>query len=263
MLTLLIALITPSFAGNTHTLGKKVDLVVLKAAEGDITVRVSDQADRVELETINHRPGHTCGFAISESKGRATVEFGPKALEKASDCRMDFSVTLKPGVRFALELGKGRARLFGVAADVILTVGEGDVQLTDLGAVTLSVEEGDVALQSVRGPMQIELGKGRLHGTPTGKLAASVQEGHIELQGLGAPVSAETGIGNILLGYDAVPDGVLTLNAGMGNIVVDLPNGTGVLPQLTSASGETLCDLPAGSDVEVIAVAGMGSVKVH
>jgi len=266
MIALALALITPSFAGmsTTHTLGKKVDQVVLKVVEGDIRVRVDDTLDRTEIETIDYRPGHTCGFDISEAKGRAAIAFGPKALEQASDCRMDFTVVLKPGVRFSLELGKGRTQITGIATDLDISIGEGDVELTDVNAVRLAVREGDVSLRKVTGPMDIDLGKGRLHGTPVGVLAASVGEGHIELHGLGAQVTAETQIGNILLGYQAVPDGLVTLHAGMGNIVVDLPNGTGVLPQITSASGGTTeCELPTGSDVEVIAVAGMGSVRLH
>jgi hypothetical protein len=265
MVLLALSLITPSLAGmsGAHTLGKKVDHVVLQVIEGDIRVRVAADADRVVMETIDYRPGHTCAFDMSETRGRATISFGPKTLEEATDCRMDFTVTLSPGVRFSLELGRGRTRLTGIAADIDISVGEGDVELIDVGAVTLAVGAGDVSLRNVTGSMDIELGKGRLHGTPRGILAASVGEGHIELQELAAQVTAETGIGNILLGYQAVPNGILTLNAGMGNIVVDLPNDTEVLPQLTAASGTTRCALPTGSDVEIIAVAGMGSVLLH
>ena len=265
MLTLILALTAPSFAGTSgsYVLNKKAAQVVLHVVEGDIRVVVDPDADRVTVETVDYRPGHTCAFEISESKGRSSLSFGPKTLEQASDCRMDFTVTLAPDVRFTLELGKGRTQLTGIAADLDISIGEGDVELTNVNRVTLAVREGDVSLRNVTGPMEIELGKGRLHGTPVGALAASVGEGHIELHGLGAPVTAETGIGNILLGYKAVPNGVLTLNAGMGNIVVDLPNDTRVLPQLTSSSGTTECELPTGSDVEVTAVAGMGSVRLH
>jgi len=263
MFTLALLILSPSMASTSHVLGKRIDEVTLQAVEGDVRVVVDPEARRIEIDTVDHRPGHTCSFQRVEAGRTATITFGPKALESATDCRMDFTIRLRPEVQLSVDLGLGRIDVRDVATDLKISVHRGDVHLTDVGAVTLAVGEGDVALDNVDGPTVITVDKGHLHGSQTGALTASVREGQINLKGLDAPVSAQTDIGSILLGYRSVPEEGLRLNAGMGNIVVDLPPGTTVRSDLTSARGLATCELPPGNDLHISAVAGMGSILVR
>ena len=177
MFTLALLILSPSMASTSHVLGKRIDEVTLQAVEGDVRVVVDPEARRIEIDTVDHRPGHTCSFQRVEAGRTATITFGPKALESATDCRMDFTIRLRPEVQLSVDLGLGRIDVRDVATDLKISVHQGDVHLTDVGAVTLAVGEGDVALDNVDGPTVITVDKGHLHGSQTGALTASVREG--------------------------------------------------------------------------------------
>jgi len=262
MFMIAIATLTSS-AATPHTLDKKVTQVQIQAVEGDIRVEVDASARRIVVETRDRRPGHTCALELETSRDQAVLTFGPKSLEVATDCRMDFTVRLRPDDGLAIALGSGQVDVREVATDLRVAVTEGDVRLSDVGSVHVVVGHGDIALSNVNGSADLSLEKGRIHGNPRGAVKASVGEGHIHLDELDAPVSAQTHVGNIQLTYLSVPRGDLNLNAGLGNIVVDFPRGTAVQPDLTAAGGSATCDLPFGTDLSVNAVAGMGSILLR
>jgi DUF4097 and DUF4098 domain-containing protein YvlB len=262
MFILAIAVLTAS-ATPPRPLHKKVTHVQIHAVEGDVRVEVDASASRIVVETLDRRPGHTCAFELDSSRDRAVLTFGPKSLEVPTDCRMDFTVRLRPDDSLAIALGSGHVDVRDVETDLSVAVTDGNVRLSDVGSVHVVVGHGDIALSNVLGSADISLEKGRIHGTPRGTVTASVGEGHIDLDDLDAPVSARTNVGNIQLAYASIPGGDLNLNAGLGNIVVDLPRGTTVRPDLTAAGGSARCDLPFGTDLAVNAVAGMGSILLR
>ena len=163
-----------------------------------------------------------------------------------------------------IDLGIGGVEVAQMDGSLDLKVANGDVALTgQTGFAAVSVATGDVALAEVSGQLVVDVAKGRVHGEPTGPVRATVGEGAIQLKKLRQAIEADTGVGNIQLAYAERPNGPLMLNAGNGHVVVDLPNDTPVQPRLSSMTGTTTCELPEGDGVEVIAVAGLGSVRVH
>jgi len=263
MFSLTLALLQPAPAATPHTLSKKIASISLYAVEGDVRVDVDPEARRTVIETLDHRPGHTCAFQLQENGREAHVSFGPKDLEDPRDCRMDFSIRLSPGTVLDIDLGIGRVDARDVETPLGISVRSGDIRLTDVGGVTLEVGEGDISLDNVLGEATVSVESGRVHGTPRGRLTAIVGEGLIDLRDLDAPVHASTAIGNIWLDYRTAPSGELALHAGKGNIVVGLPAGTPVGTNLTSTRGDTRCELPHGEDLQVNAIAGMGSILVR
>jgi len=212
---------------------------------------------------VDHRPGRTCELVIQTTKGHTSVVFGPKDKEDPRDCRADFRVRLPPGVDFEVAVGQGRLEARGLSVALSGSVGQGPVLLAGVsGPTELSLGQGDFELTDVVGPVVLEVGQGRILGTATGPLTATVGQGRVKLSGLTSDARVDTGVGDILLGFDAAPSEV-TLNAGNGHVVVDLPTGTTVQPNLSAFSGGATCELPEGPGVQVTAVSGIGSVRVH
>lgn len=265
-LFLAFALLSPAAAdmGGTHAVGKHVDRLILRSAGGEVTVRVDDSLKRAEVVAVDRRPGRSCHVTVEEERRRSQVTFGPKPKEDPSACRADLEVRLPPGVALTIELGVGEVHVPTFEDDLSIRVRDGNVRLGSVtGDLTVEVTAGDVELGPVIGRTRVAIERGSLTGSPAADLDASIGEGRIALDGLRAPVRADTGIGNIQLGFAAPPPGQLILNAGHGHIVVDLPDGTPVRPEITTWSGTRTIDLPIGDGLDVVAVASMGSIRLH
>lgn len=246
--------------GNTRT-------VALESVEGAVQVTVDPAAKVASLVATDHRPGRACALdVVKDARGRTRVVYGPKDQEDARECRADFALVLPVGMSAAVSVGIGDVKATGLADALTVQVGRGDVSLSGhAGFANVVVEEGDVALADVSGTLVVDVARGRLSGDSSGPVRARVGEGRIQLRDLRDQIEADTAIGDILLAFGVAPAGPLNLNAGDGHVVVDLPDGTAVHPTMSSMTGTATCELPASRDaaVEVVAVAGMGSIRLH
>lgn len=246
--------------GNTRA-------VVLDSVEGAVTVTVDPTAKAPTLHATDHRPGRACQLQVAkDSRGRTEVSYGPKDQESARACRADFALVLPGEMSATVKVGLGDVRAVGLGDALTVRVGRGDVALVDqAGFANVSVQDGDVELERVSGTLVVDVARGRVFGDPTGPVRAKVGEGRIQLRDLRDQIEADTAIGDILLAFGVAPAGPLNLNAGDGHVVVDLPDDTLVHPTMSSMTGTATCELPSSRDaaVEVVAVAGMGSIRLH
>lgn len=239
--------------------------IAIDSVEGDIEITVDPEARHPRLTANDFRPGRACTLDVTKDKrGRTQVSFGPKDKEDASECRADFALVLPPTMDAKIELDIGEIVATGMSGSALLHVGNGGVLLKEhAGSATVHVGRGDVELAGVTGMTAIDVERGRVFGRSEGPVRALVGDGKIELRDLTAGVQADTGVGDILLAWKKAPTDDLVLNAGNGHVVVDLPNDTAVAARMSSMTGTTTCELPEGDAVAVVAVAGMGSVRVH
>lgn len=269
MIVALLALAAHGGAHNDWTgpveLPKNTVSVHLHSVEGDVRISVDPAATEAVVKATDFRPGRACVLeVVKEKRGRTEIRFDAKDQEDPKLCRTEFDVVVPPAMAVEVALGVGKITASGMQGALTLASGRGAVELKGLaGPVKAAVSEGDLRIEGITGFLEAAVAEGNVVGKGAGDLKVATTNGRIRLDGLTGKVEAATSVGDILLTFAEAPGGDLLLNAGSGNVVVDLPAGTRVRSRLSSMTGTTTCELPEGDDLEVVAVAGSGSVRVH
>jgi hypothetical protein len=226
-------------------------------------VRIDPDQKRNGIVANDRQSNVNCDFDIDESGTIAKVTFSAHNQGGERSCSMEFAVSLLPGTSFSVDLAEGMLDTRSLREPLRAKVGSGRVRIEDHQAdLDLTVGTGEVSLAG-KGKLSVTTGTGNIRGTWSGLTEFRTGNGHIEMTGLDGPSIASTGVGNILLAFDKLPDQVLSFHAGSGNIVIDLPNDQPIKPGLMATGGTSICDVPDGGELDVVAVTGNGSIRVH
>ncbi|MBX2803911.1 MAG: hypothetical protein KTR31_39915 [Myxococcales bacterium] len=210
----------------------------LQNASGDL--HIERGGERIEVTLYRVRDA-ACVISLGDEAERATVRIRSRN-RRGTDCQINVAVRLPVG------------------ASAALTLGSGDLHAVDVESrVRASVGAGDVLLEGASG-WQLELGAGNVSGTLTGASAIQVGAGNVQLNELSSPVTAEVGAGRIHLGYTTAPVGRIDAITGVGDVEIDLPDGTPVT--LVNARDPDERARALGTTL-VRAQSGLGHVRVH
>lgn len=153
-------------------------------------------------------------------------------------CEMSYTITGAGGVAVRGENGSGDVTLTGVST-VDLTVGAGSVSVTDAaGDVAVETGAGDITVRGVAGAFRAEAGAGSVEARALrGRVQAHSGAGHLTLDlERAADVRAEADAGDLDL---RVPAGRyrVAANSGAGDEVVQIPNDPAGTHTLTLDTG--------------------------
>lgn len=218
----------------------------LEIPAGDIHIRAERVVGLVTVDATPVTWPEGCTVDIGQDADRAWTRMTQNTLLRS--CRLDVAVTV------------------GMDTVLLVRVGQGNVRITNLGgALTADLGAGDVLLEDVSGPVDVEMGSGQLEGSFSGpRLHAQVGSGGVHLAGLRAPVSVEIGLGNIDLTYSEAPAGRIDARVGTGSIKILLPPDTDVRTELSLGLGSKRVHLPETSEAitEIHATTAVGRILV-
>jgi DUF4097 and DUF4098 domain-containing protein YvlB len=137
----------------------------------------------------------------------------------------DYALRVPAGATVEIESGAGSVEVSGVSGDVTVLAESGDVEIQDgRGSVTVEAPRGDVSISGVRtdaGQMDLSVGTGdvELSDLSLGTLETRVEAGDVTFSGRfsgGGRVLVETG--NIIVGLPPEDTRELTLEARIGGV---------------------------------------------
>jgi len=250
--------------GGTYELGKKIDTIALDSIRGDVKIRIDGEQKRNTIIATDRQDNTNCKFDIEESGSIARVVFGSMKKEGDShNCTMEITVNLLPKSNVSVDLTEGFLDTRSLKEPFRANVGSGRIRIQDHQSdLNLIMGVGEVAVEGT-GTLNVKTVNGNIRGTWSGTTEFKTDTGHIELTGLDGPSIAAAGIGNVLLTFDKLPTEDLSFSAGKGNIVIDLPDDQPIKPGLMASGGTSVCDLPEGGEIDVVALTGNGSIRVH
>ena len=229
-----------AIAAENHTWARQIQQLEVDNAVGDLHLEIGGERIEVQLVPIERE---NCDLTVGEEGARAVVRIKDRTRGADPGCRINVAVQLPAGARAEIEVGAGDAHVVQVNGQVQLAVGAGDVRFEGGGGFSLDVGAGSVT------------------GTMAGASRIRVGAGDVHLEALTAPIDAEVGTGGIYLGYDAAPEGEISAHTGIGNVEVDLPDGTVVAP--TGQHGGVTLPVADGAPTRVDVLTGLGRTQVH
>lgn len=204
---------------------------------GDLHVEAG--GDRIEIELVKIKDA-SCDIFVGDEAGRAVVRIRDRN-RGGSGCQVNVAVRLPLGSTAELSLGAGDLHAVGVEGQIQAEIGAGDVRFEGGAGWALSV------------------GAGNITGELQGHARLQIGAGNVRLSGLSAPIQAQVGTGTIDLGFDRAPVGSIIASTGVGNVSVDLPDGTPVSLRGTRSQNVAL---PISGDAPTVVVASSGLGRV-
>ena len=139
---------------------------------------------------------------------------------------IDYELVVPANSRVRARTGSGSLRIEGVAGPVEATSGSGRMRVANVaGGVTVEAGSGDVELIAVTGDLDVRTGSGS-----------------IDVTGTSLALRAETGSGRIQV--EGTSGGAWMLDAGSGDLSVDLPDDAGFEVDARTRSGTVRIDRP-------------------
>ncbi|SDZ25961.1 Putative adhesin [Micromonospora pattaloongensis] len=224
----------------TDTEAVKITEITIAPGSGDIVIRtgpVSAVRIKREVRYRGDEPGAT--YRIDGAVLAVETDCGRQ-------CSVSYDILAPEGVSVRGENGSGDLELTDVSA-IDVTVGSGDITvIRPSGAVTARTGSGDIRLVDAAGGVSARTGSGS-----------------IDAHGLGrSRVDAETGSGDITLGLTSPAD--VRAHASSGSIELTVPSA-GYRVAVTTGSGSRNVDVthePAGAHLLELET-GSGDVTVR
>ncbi|RIV35650.1 DUF4097 family beta strand repeat-containing protein [Micromonospora radicis] len=198
----------------------RITSVRLLPGSGDVVIRADSRPDQVRIKRVVRYQGDQPGTTY-EIKGTELVldtSCGPR-------CSVSYEVITGEGVRV-----QGETR-------------SGNVDLSRVGQVEITVGSGDVRVAGAAGPVRVESGSGNIEVYDVAAtLMLRANSGDIDATRLGGEVDAQARSGNVTIELDRpasarahassghvelrVPDGPYQIRsqAGSGDVDVSVPN---------------------------------------
>lgn len=180
----------------------KITEILVTPGSGDLTVRTGAVADVEIKRVIRYRTGdpEESNYRIEGSTLILDSDCGRR-------CFIDFDILAPTGVAVRGEIGSGDVALTAVA-EVDLTVGAGNVTVSGAsGAVRVKTGAGDIGLSRIPASVTAITSSGNIDGRDLG----------------GGKVQAETGAGDVTLAL-ATP-GSVQVNTSSGSVNLAVPAG--------------------------------------
>ncbi|MEV6637083.1 DUF4097 family beta strand repeat-containing protein [Actinoplanes sp. NPDC051470] len=180
----------------------KVTDIVVTGDSGDVLIRTKPSVTETQINRIVHRNSDP-GASYHLEGSTLTID-----TKCGVNCRVSYDITAPVGVKVRGSLGSGDVGLTGVAA-VDLTLDSGNLMVSEVkGDVAVKADSGDVAISDV-----------------TGKVTASVDSGNVRaIKIAGGPVNLRADSGDV--DVEAVQAMSVTATADSGNVMARVPAGT-------------------------------------
>lgn len=197
-------------AGTSGAVEARVTTEGWQIGPGDVTIRESQQGDRIEIEA--RVPRTLFGF----SGGHRSLE-----------------ITLRLPERTDLDVRSG----------------DGSIKVRDVsGTITLSSGDGSITAEDLHGELKLHTGDGSISGTGlSGRLAADTGDGRVDVSGRFEGLDLHTGDGGIDASAEAgskVAEGGWSLRTGDGGITLRLPEGLDAELDAQTGDGRIVLDRP-------------------
>jgi hypothetical protein len=174
--------------GAASEVGARVTTTGWKIGPGDVVIRESQTADRVEIE-------------VRLPKG--DMNWGNR--------RIDVTLRVPPESDLEVRTGDGAIDARGLS-----------------GALRLSTGDGRIGLDALGGDLKLHTGDGNIAGTGlAGRLAADTGDGDVDVRGRFTGLDVRTGDGNVAAAVEpgSKLEGPWSVRTGDGNVTLRLPNG--------------------------------------
>lgn len=214
----------------------KITEIVVGSGNGDVTVKTSAATATTIKRTVRYHgdePGRT--YRLEGTVLHVDTACG-------NNCTVDYEIEAPAGVAVRGELGSGNVDLSGIST-VDITVGSGDIRVSGAtGEVQAKSDSGDITVADPAGSTRLVAASGTITGRGLGRAAvnADAASGDIDLE-LTHPgsVTAHTSSGNLSV---RVPDGHYRIRAAAdsGDEQVNVPSDSGAsaVLDLTADSGD-------------------------
>lgn len=178
----------------------KVTDIVITGGSGDVMIRTAAITE-TRINRIIHRnsdPGSS--YRVEGATLSIDTDCGP-------NCSVDYDITAPQGVKVRGSLGSG------------------DIGLTEVGAVDLSLTSGDMMINQVKGDVTAKATSGEITlNDVTGKVTASVQSGNVRAMRIGGgPVDVRATSGDV--DVDVVKPMSVTAQTTSGDVTAHIPAG--------------------------------------
>jgi hypothetical protein len=222
---------------RTETVPQPVTSLVVRSYGGQVQV-AAGPVSRVQItETIMYDSGNPPAVMQSVSGGRLVLS-DPACDD--SDCTVDFSVIVPPGVTATVSTGGGPATVSGTAGANVDS-GGGPARATQIGGpLTVVTGGGSLVLRGVAGPLHADSGGGTLVAqdlaAPTATITTGGGDALVAFSAAPRSVKLSTDGGSAVL---AVPGGpyAVTADSGGGPELLGIATDPAARPTLTVSSG--------------------------
>ncbi|MFT5680841.1 MAG: hypothetical protein ACI8RZ_001747 [Myxococcota bacterium] len=242
---ILALLAAASAAPQTFTEVKKISIVL---PIGDITMLGQPGTDTVTITSTERDWAENCALVMIEEAGetrvRVTVSEDGHRRKRSEACTLDLSVLMPPHLSVKLDVGIGDIRLNGLTGPVELDLGVGD----------LTTE--------ITGPLEADIGAGCIQGS-AGLLDADVGAGSVRLAGLSGDAHVSVSAGDVGLTWLTLPNDI-DISVGAGSVLVTLPDGSIFEADLDTGIGgvNSLFEQRDGANSQVEIDVGVGNISI-
>ncbi|MEH0936906.1 DUF4097 family beta strand repeat-containing protein [Micromonospora psammae] len=217
----------------------KIGTITVRPGAGDVVVRAAGPAAEVRIKRVLRYQGGQpdTTYQIKGDELVLDTECGDR-------CSVSYEVTAPAGVRVRGETGSG------------------DVDLSRVGTVDLTLGAGNLRIADATGPVRAETGSGNMEVADVpGPVDLRASSGDITALRLGGQVSAETSSGNVTVELDKPASA--RVRAASGDVELSVPAGR-YRVRSSAGSGETqigVMDDP-GAPLLLDVSTGSGNVTV-
>ncbi|MEU3455923.1 DUF4097 family beta strand repeat-containing protein [Micromonospora sp. NPDC006766] len=184
---------------NTETV--KITRIIVRPGSGDVTVHGSGSATDVRIKREVHYRGAQPDTAYRINGDELVLD-----TSCGNRCSVSWEVTVPEGVAVRGETGSG------------------DITLSKVGAVDVTLGSGDVSVTTARGDVRAETGSGDITvDEVTGVVRLRASSGDVEARRLAAGVDAETSSGDVTVELDQPASA--RVHAGSGDVELTVPEG--------------------------------------
>lgn len=170
---------TPTELVDHAVVGGALLAVRIEVDAGDVTVEAGGTSVQVG-RTLRGAAGRTVTQRVENGILRIEAR-----CESLLPCGADIALTVPAGLPVDVRTGEGNVRVAGLAGDLSIEVGDGDIRAEDLRGATVRVQAGwgDARLSFAATPSEVSIGVG------VGDVVLSVPAGGYDLDvaSLGAP----------------------------------------------------------------------------
>jgi hypothetical protein len=167
-----------------------------QGSQARVILRVAGLSPQEALERI--------GFSVEEAGGGLEIRTDhedPHVWTDHDDFRMSLDITVPQRFDVAVRTGDGDVALESIQGSVDLQTGDGDIALESVdGSVTLQTGDGDIALEgAVTSDIQIQTGDGDVFAgaLDADRVQVRTGDGDIMLEDLAGALTASTGDGDV------------------------------------------------------------------
>ncbi|WIM97750.1 DUF4097 family beta strand repeat-containing protein [Actinoplanes oblitus] len=186
----------------------KVTDIVLDGGSGDVLVTTGNVTETTIKRVVRGGNGSSTTYALSGTTLTLPTSCG-------LDCRISYEVRAPTGVKV-----RGK-------------VNSGDLSLTDVGAVDVTLTSGDVRVDGATGPVRVKATSGDMDITRAAGVTVEATSGNIAAREITGPVDARVTSGDLDL--ELTSPASVTAEVSSGDLMLLVPTGSYRITQHTGS----------------------------